>query len=155
MVVYTFKPKITIPEGFVLVVDTREQTPLFDQCEWVVYKKLDQGDYSVLGFESVVAVERKSKSDLLASLGVNRKRFKQEIERLMDYEWKGLVIECSEKELYVPTMFSLLNFQSLYHSISSLEVRGFHVYYAATREHARDWVLSRLVKFYKLKRGIK
>ncbi|HRR45284.1 MAG TPA: ERCC4 domain-containing protein [Mesotoga sp.] len=150
--VQTFKPKIILPKGFVLIVDTREQAPLFDVCEWCVRKALKQGDYSVVGFEDKVAIERKNMADLLSSLGSDRKRFEKELERLEGYEWKGLVIEGTETEIYVPSRFSSIHPNSVYQSICSMEVRGFHVYYAKDREKARWWVLSRLAKYYKHKR---
>ena len=148
----TFVPKIHLPPGFVLLVDTREQLPLFPPSSWCIHSPLRQGDYSILHFEDVVAIERKTPSDLLLSFGKERKRFEKEISRLLSYEWKGLLVECSESTLYTPSKFSSLHFGSLYQSLASLEVKGFHIYYADTREKARWWVLSRLVRFYKHKR---
>jgi len=150
--VRTFKPNIIIPQGFLLIVDTREQAPLFGVEEWCIRKALKQGDYSVVGFEDKVAIERKNISDLLSSLGTGRKRFEKELERLEGYEWKGLVIEGTESELYVPSRFSSLHPNSIYQSLCSMELRGFHIYYAESREKARWWVLSRLVKYYRIKR---
>ena len=42
---------VRIPDGFRLLVDTREQLPLFTKLPAVVTRKLDQGDYSIMGFE--------------------------------------------------------------------------------------------------------
>jgi len=55
-----------IPEGFVMVRDTREQKPLFaDPPEGlqVITGTLLHGDYSIRGFETKFAIERKQMSD--------------------------------------------------------------------------------------------
>jgi len=150
MIIHEFKPKIEIPDGFILVVDTREQTPLFVTARpWIVYKKLDQGDYSILGFEDMIAIERKSITDLLNVIGRGRARFEKEIERLKDYWWKGLLIEGTEKDVYDVSRYSSVHPNTRYHSLASWEIRGFHIYYAENKRKARWWVLSRLTKLYK------
>jgi len=148
MIIHEFKPSITVPEGFTLVVDTREQKPLFKPAEWIISKALKQGDYSVSGFEDKIAIERKSISDLLSIIGKERKRFEKEIERLKDYWWKGLLIEGSERNVYNVNRYSAVHPNAVYHSLASFEIRGFHIYYAPDRTHARYWVLSRLIKLY-------
>jgi ERCC4-type nuclease len=149
MKIHKFSPSIEIPDGFTLVVDTREQTPLFLTSKpWIIYKKLDQGDYSVLGFEDRIAIERKSISDLLSVIGKNRERFEREIARLKDYWWKGLLIEGTEKDIYDIHRFSSVHPNARYHSLASFEIRGLHIYYAEDRRKARWWMLSRLVKLY-------
>ncbi len=148
----SFSPSISIPEGFVLVVDTREQAPLFFDEQWVVRKGLKQGDYSIVGFEEEIVVERKNIADLYSTLGKGRDRFKREVERLEGYKWKGLLIEGGEDRVYTVNKFSALHPNSLYHSLSSLEVNGFHIYYAKDKRWARWWVLSRLTRWYKYKR---
>ena len=150
MKIEKFKPIIEIPDGFKLVVDTREQTPLFlTYRPWIIYKKLDQGDYSVLGFEDKIAIERKSISDLLSVIGKNRERFEREIARLKNYWWKGLLIEGTEKDVYDVHRFSSVHPNARYHSLASFEIRGFHIYYAEDKRKARWWVLTRLIKFYR------
>jgi len=148
-----YYPKITVPEGFYLVVDTREQRPLFKSQPYIIHKGLKYGDYSIAGFESVISIERKSLSDLYSTLGKGRKRFEKEIHGLMEYEWKGLLIEGTEEDCYCPQLYSAIHPNSVYHSIASMNIHGFHVYWAKNRHRARDWVLSRLIKYYHMKRG--
>jgi len=62
------------------------------------------------------------------------------------------VIEGLEKNVYTPNYYSSLHPNSIYQSLCSMEARGFHIYYAENKEKARWWVLSRLVKYYKIKR---
>jgi len=146
-----FTPKIEIPDGFYLIQDTREQKPLFKSFPWVVEKALKAGDYSIQGFETVVAIERKSVNDLYGSLGQGRKRFEREMQRLMEYRYKALLIEGTESQLYQEThRFSALHPNSIYHSLAKIEVfYGLCIYYASKPKWARWWTLSRLVKLFK------
>lgn len=60
---------------------------------------LDTADYSIRGLEHLVAVERKSLPDLLACVGVQRGRFKRELQRLRAFRFRALIIECDYAEL--------------------------------------------------------
>ena len=79
-----------------IIIDTREQRPFdfsqFEGCE-IVSGTLETGDYSVLGFASEIAVERKSIDDLIGCLTHDRDRFRRELERLRGYNSALLVIE--------------------------------------------------------------
>ena len=83
------------PEFLTAVVDTREQTPLDVDPLKTVRGTLTTGDYTVLGLESVIAIERKSESDLLGCVGRDRERFDREIKRLLAYPVRALVVESS------------------------------------------------------------
>jgi len=66
--------KSTIPselklENITAICDTREQRPLNLAPLQVVTGTLATGDYSVQGLENIVAIERKSLSDLLGCVG--------------------------------------------------------------------------------------
>jgi len=94
--------KIT-PAPFSIVVDTREQTPWDFECITKRVRgkdvplvietrrsKLDQGDYSILGHEDAITIERKSKADLWSTISQGRKRFKRELQRMQEMEsWSG------------------------------------------------------------------
>jgi len=82
---------------FVVVQDTREQHPLrFPHCE-VEVATLPTGDYSAKvggrSLHDVVAIERKSVSDLLGCIGSQRERFERELERLAQLRYRALLIE--------------------------------------------------------------
>ena len=83
------------PEQMTAVVDTREQSPLDLSPLTTIHKTLVTGDYSVLGLESVVAIERKSLTDLVACAGIERGRFEREVKRLLAYPVRALVVEAS------------------------------------------------------------
>ena len=60
---------------------------------------LTTGDYSLRGLESVVAIERKSLSDLVSCVGGERERFDKEVQRLLAYPVRCLVVEASWTEI--------------------------------------------------------
>ena len=93
------KQDYTIPEGFVLTIDTREQDNLFRKPPkglLIVRDTLRAGDYSCKGFENAISIERKGLNDFYGSIGNGRDRFRRELELLKGYQWAGLVIEADE-----------------------------------------------------------
>lgn len=91
---------------FTVIQDTREQKPwLFQEEEKKSGKfrlaetkiqKLDQGDYSIEGFESQFVIEKKvGFVELAGNLfgKTNRERFYREMERLRDIPHKWILIE--------------------------------------------------------------
>ena len=54
---------------------------------------LATGDYSVVGLEQFVAIERKSAEDMLGCIGRERERFDREIQRLLAYPVRAVVVE--------------------------------------------------------------
>jgi len=91
--------KDLIPADVTAVVDTREQLP-FDLAPLsVVRGSLPTGDYSVAGLEHEVAVERKSLPDLVLCVGSERERFEKEIQRLMAYPARLLIVEATMAQL--------------------------------------------------------
>ena len=83
------------PEQVTAVIDTREQIPLGLSPLRTVRDTLVTGDYSVRGLEHVVAIERKSLPDLLGCVGTARERFEREVQRLLAYPVRALVVEGS------------------------------------------------------------
>lgn len=86
-------------EDLTAVVDSRERLPLnlFPMTE--VTDGLQTGDYSLLGCEHIVAIERKSPADFLMCVGQERERFDRELERITAYKYRALVIECTYEQL--------------------------------------------------------
>lgn len=90
---------------FIVAIDTREQLPYtfrFDGLEVPVFttsRTLKSGDYSILGFESKIAVERKSKADFYGSVSSGRERFEREFQRLSRMERACVVVEASQEEI--------------------------------------------------------
>jgi len=77
-----------------VVVDTREQKPLWTpEKDGVVRATLASGDYSLVGYEERMAIERKSVADLFGSIGRGRDNFLMETRRLHEMPVSGLVVE--------------------------------------------------------------
>jgi|AGTN01.1.fsa_nt_gi hypothetical protein len=107
---------------FKVVVDSREQLPYtfgglradadkqHRPLEIMrVCKTLPAGDYSIEGFETRIAIERKSLQDLFSTLGQRRAQFEAEHARLASFEFAAVVIEASwHRILFHPPPDSLL-----------------------------------------------
>ena len=78
-------PATIQPQTFIALVDSREQTPLDLQPLQVEKTTLTTGDYSLKGLQDQVAIERKSRDDLLMCVGRERERFEREAKRLLAY----------------------------------------------------------------------
>ncbi|WP_437648320.1 ERCC4 domain-containing protein [Sorangium sp. So ce362] len=84
-----------------IIVDTREQRPwTFGDAYRLERVALPAGDYSIAGFESVVAIERKSLDDFVHSVTWERGRFLRECERLRSYELKTILVEAGVPDVW-------------------------------------------------------
>src|SRR4051812_40640603 len=81
------------PEIVTALVDSREQLPLDLSPLLVEVGTLATGDYSIKGLEHVIAIERKSAEDMIACIGRERERFDREIQRLLAYPTRAIVVE--------------------------------------------------------------
>lgn len=86
-------PRELKPEQITALIDSREQQRLDLSPLRSEVATLDTGDYSVRGLEHVIRIERKSLADLVACVGRERDRFQREVERLMAYPVRVLVVE--------------------------------------------------------------
>jgi ERCC4-type nuclease len=88
--------------AYTVIKDTREQEGYtfekfngrYHQCDGMVVRKLDTGDYSLEGLEDKICIERKGRvSELAINLGKDKRRFMAEIVRMKDFPFKFLVLE--------------------------------------------------------------
>jgi len=93
-----------------IICDTREKQPLSFEHEeafdGVIYKKLDSGDYSLEGFEHLVAIERKHNiNEIFGNVytRTNLDRFIREIERMPKHRF--ILIEQEFEDLFDPANF--------------------------------------------------
>ena len=89
------------PENITALVDSREQHALDLDPLRTEPATLATGDYSVRGLEHIVCVERKSESDLLTYVRRERQRFDREIQRLLAYPVRALVVESSREAMEI------------------------------------------------------
>ena len=83
--------------SYEIIVDTREQKPLFTKN--IIREGLKTGDYSIKGYETKIAIERKSLGDLFGTLGGGNKRFKKELERSKNLEYFAIIIDGSFRDI--------------------------------------------------------
>ncbi|MHC5059364.1 MAG: ERCC4 domain-containing protein, partial [Planctomycetota bacterium] len=77
----------------------------------------------IQGLEDVVAIERKSKTDLYGTIGRGRARFEKEIERLAAMELPAVVLECDLSSLLRPPERSRVSPSSVLNSLIAWSVR--------------------------------
>lgn len=84
-----------------IVVDTREQLPYaFDESKCLTIRgTLSAGDYSLVGLEASVAVERKSLDDFVGTVIRGRGRFERELGRLVGYTFAAIVVEATPEDV--------------------------------------------------------
>ncbi len=80
-----------------LIIDSREQKPYIEFFNRLKYpykiKKLNVGDYSIVGFEDKFSIERKSLPDFIKSITWELDRFERELVRAQNYDYFAIVIE--------------------------------------------------------------
>lgn len=90
--------------NYYVIKDTREQNGYnfspHDSCLGMIEDKLDTGDYTILGLEDKICIERKASPEELAlNLGKDKVRFMKEIERMMEFEHRFLILEFNLEDL--------------------------------------------------------
>ncbi len=140
----------------VIVVDTREQTPLdFGPLVAVTRATLPTGDYSIQGYESEVAVERKSKSDAYGCVGAGRARFERCLLRLGAMRRGAIVIETSLKRFTTPPGRSAISPQQAVGSYISWSCQHrLPVFWCGSREYAARVTLRYLMAYVKHREAI-
>jgi hypothetical protein len=86
-------------DPFTIIIDTREQIPWEFELHNTAKQKLDTGDYSILGFEDIIAIERKKSVSELAT-NLSESRFNDVLERLSKIKHPYMIFEFSLEEVY-------------------------------------------------------
>ena len=154
-----------IPKPVVLI-DTREKLP-FDFGRfpnWIAEEKrqkLKVGDYSVEGMEKLLALERKTLSDLITTLMQDRPRFFRLCEQLAKYRWRALLVEASYEDIKSPydADYTLAHPNAVSGSLDALEAKfGIPVIYTSqhkplAEEKAASWLSKHFTYWYLEKNG--
>ena len=152
---YTLKPAL-IPDGFVLIQDTREQRPLFSRIPkglTISSATLKDGDYSIRGFEDKICFERKS-DDIYSYCTGEREKTLAKMKRFSKFEFVGLAIEIREGDVYQFQQYKKCHPEQIRGALISFQVRyGVHVYFG-TRETSARWILDCSVKYWNVKHEI-
>lgn len=108
----------------VVVIDTREQTPLKFARLASARGALQSGDYSFLGGEEVFAIERKSIADLIGCVcGEGRSRFFRELHRLRGFRFKRLLVVGKRTEIEAGAYRSSVRPRAVLATLATIEVR--------------------------------
>jgi ERCC4-type nuclease len=136
--------------GFIIAIDTREQKPYKFGKHPVEIVTLQTGDYSIIGLENVICIERKSKADAYGTFGSGRARFKRELERMVWFDFAAIVVESSFEDFLIPPTFSKMHPNSAINSLISWSIRyGVHVLFCGRRKHARTLTFRILEKYHR------
>jgi ERCC4-type nuclease len=142
-----------IPDGFVIVVDTREQYPLFDPIPKglaVIRDTVKIGDYTIMGLETKVAIERKCESDFFSYIGSERIKTTKKLEAMSNMYFSALVIQVDEYDLYNPSIPTKLTHEHVRGFLKCIRVKyGIHYYMNEDREMLERYVLDSLTYAYK------
>jgi len=136
---------------YIVALDSREQKPYwFSRSEVMT---LPTGDYSILGLEDRIAIERKTKADAYSSLGNHRARFQRELERLALLDFAAIVIESSLKDFLQAPPFSRMNPKAAAATIIAWSVKyGVHVFFAGDRQHGNALTRQLLEKYWRYRK---
>lgn len=108
------RPRRIAADPFVIGIDTREQLPYdFATVSSPILSfstapaTLETGDYTAIGHEAEITIERKSLADAYKSFGDDRERFEAEIVRMANYRFAAVVIEAEWSVIFTaPPAFS-------------------------------------------------
>jgi ERCC4-type nuclease len=146
----------------VILIDTREQLPFtfgtiplagggtVRVCTQRL--ALPSGDYSLDGYASAVAVERKSVADLYHTVGQGRDRFVRELERLAEMAFAAVVVEGEwSAVLDDPPAHTRLEPRTIYRSVLAWQQRYPRVHWwfcpdRAFAEYTTFRILERFVR---------
>lgn len=132
-------PNEPIPFPGIVVIDTREQNPFEFSLgtlradtdnhgrPWRIATRrgtLREGDYSLMGYEHRVALERKSAADLFNTIGQGRDRFERELSRLNTLDVAGVVCEADWHQILTePPPHSKLKPKIVFRSVIAWQQR--------------------------------
>lgn len=119
-------------------------------CSGVITRKLETGDYSLLHYEDLIMIERKTIGDLWGTLTHGRERFIKEMERAQDYPVRYLVIEGTLADINRGFRYSKVRPEFIFASLTSLQIKyGIHVIFThKDTKVAQAYVRKLLAKLF-------
>ncbi len=137
----------------VIVIDTRERLP-YSFTVPVARRKLDVGDYSIEGFETVAAIERKELNDYVQTVIYQRERFAKELKKLAAYRLKAIVVEASMADVLAGRYEGNVPPQSVIGATAGIILGfGVPVYFCSDRQIALHFTETLLTKFHERQTG--
>ncbi len=102
----------------------------------VIRGTLTTADYSIVGLEHEIAVERKSIDDLLGCIGGGRERFEKELKRLAAYPVRAVVVEATWDELNKGGWRSQITIPAAVGSVLAWMSEGIPFLFVGNHDHA-------------------
>ncbi len=139
-----------------VVIDTREQEPYGFDPERVVpvRRALPAGDYSLVGHETDVAIERKSLDDFVSTAVRNRKRFARELRLLAGYDLGCVVVEATLEDVLAHRYRSGAHPHAIFGATLSMVVdHGVPVFFCSDRQIACRFVEGLLLRYHRKVEG--
>ena len=129
-------PADLMPESVLVVRDSREQIPLDLAPMPTVDGCLPTGDYALAAAPSIAVVERKSLPDLIACCGQERERFQREVDRLMAFPARLLIVEADWETIESGLWRGKVSAASVVGSLLGWQAQGLPVLLAGNHERA-------------------
>ena len=83
-----------------IIIDTRERDPYFFDGVESIHQKLDTGDYSLLGYEHEITIERKNLNDWVSTIIYNQRRFRKELRHMAQLNRAYIIVEGSVMDIH-------------------------------------------------------
>lgn len=134
-----------------IIIDTREIEPYsFDPVRVVTQRRaLPAGDYSVVGLEGRVAVERKSMDDFVTTVIRSRERFNRELAKLRTCEAACVVVEGSLADVFARNYRGGAHPASVFGAVVSIILDlGVPVFFCSDRQIACRFTQDYLTRFH-------
>ena len=142
-------------QPFTIIIDTREQRPytfqnIRPEPRQTITQGLLTGDYSIVGLEDRVCIERKSLTDLFSSVGTGRARFEREMTRMSKMDYSALVIESRLSNIFTnPPDRSKMNPKAVFRTLISWSIKyNVHVWPVWNRDAGEKITYLLLKNFY-------
>ncbi|HOP40532.1 MAG TPA: ERCC4 domain-containing protein [Geobacteraceae bacterium] len=139
----------------VIIIDTREQRP-YGFSVPTIRRKLDAGDYSIEGYESVAAVERKELNDYVQTVIYQKERFRKELKKLAGYRLKAIVVEASMSDILSKQYEGHISPVSVIGATVAIHLSyGVPIHFCSNRQIAVHYTETLLTHFYEHETGRK
>lgn len=129
-------PQELKPEHVTAIRDSREQTPFNLAPLKEKVDTLTTGDYSIVGLEHVISLERKSLQDLVGCCGHGRERFERELARMRAFAVRGVIVEGTWSQIELQQYRSTIHPNSVIGSIMSWQQKGINFMFCDNAEMA-------------------
>lgn len=147
-------------DNFTIIIDTREQKPWEFNDYATANHKLDTGDYSIQGLETLLAIERKRNVAEIAN-NITESRFIDVINRLKQYKYAFMLLEFDMHDVMEYPVGSTIpkrlwnkikiSPQYIIRQLTDLQVEhGIHIVFCGSSSNAEKMAISIMKRVYRL-----